>query len=103
MFAKFCAIGDRDAASERGLQPGQNMANHYKSFGGYDGKAVWVDPEEATVWVGEDVAVEVSMYSCSVKVINGTSWETWFPDAGYPDLPNLIVQMKRKFHSAPST
>ncbi|CAK0860472.1 unnamed protein product [Prorocentrum cordatum] len=126
IFAKFGTIGDRDAAvkafRKASFKEGGNTVwakhdqplqkrvvtsivfgvKHLLKKWGYDGKAVWADPEEGKVWVGEDIAVEVSIDNGSLKVVYGSGWETWFTDAEYPDLTNLIALMKRKLDSAPS-
>ncbi|CAK0904901.1 unnamed protein product, partial [Prorocentrum cordatum] len=44
---------------------------------GYDSTSVWADPEEGKVWVGSEIALQVTIDGGTLKVEYGPGWEDW--------------------------
>ena len=68
---------------------------------GYTNNSVWADPEEGKVWVGDDIAIQVSIDSGTLKVEYGAGWEEWLTHADFPGFPQMVQKLRNKLEQHP--
>ena len=125
-FLKFLSTGDRDKAvnifrkgslreggnnvwakpdkvlSERILSSFVFGVKHMLREWGYESKAVWADPEEGKIWVGDVVAVHGHVDEGKLSVDYGPGWKEWLTDPAFPEYTTHVAKLSSKLDNVPT-
>ena len=63
---------------------------------GWEKRAVWADPENGTVWVGDEAVVSMKIVDKNINLDYGTDWETYFTQVGHPEFIEMVSVLREK-------
>ncbi|CAK0844684.1 unnamed protein product, partial [Prorocentrum cordatum] len=69
---------------------------------GYESKAVWADPEDGKVWVGDVVAVHGHVDENKLSVDYGPGWKEWLTDPAFPEYTAHVAKLSSKLENVPT-
>ena len=57
---------------------------------------VWADPDEGSVWLGNEKIAEAAVHEGEIKVQLAPGWGEWLDDESFPEYANMMKDLNAK-------